>query len=158
MSTVDLVQLALLVLVFASSIAVPLVVYRGLMKKVRDQVSQMTIRLDQDLGAGAKLIEVRDYYQQASASLKKMLDDAYKEGNRQRQDELKRLLERLEAMKTRALDKSVSILGPDQAAAPRKRRRRSRRPRTQRPPGDRQNGNRRPSGQKPNGQDRQQKS
>jgi hypothetical protein len=47
-----------------------------------------------------------------------MLDEAYKEGNRFRQDQIRRLIERLDTLKVRTLDKSVRVLeAVSQAAA-----------------------------------------
>jgi hypothetical protein len=43
-----------------------------------------------------------------------MLDEAYKEGNRFRQDHIRKLIERLEQLKARTLDKTVRILEPQQ--------------------------------------------
>ena len=150
MNPVDVAQIVLLVLVLVSSVLFPLLIYIRVTKSLRGEVSRMTGRLDRDLGAGAKLLEVRDYYQQASSALKKMLDDAYKEGNRSRQEEIRRLLDRLETLKVRALDKSVAILDSKNGAS-RSRQRRSRRPRGRRRkrPGD---GGKKPpnsGGQKP---------
>ena len=132
MNPVEVVQIVLLVLVLFSSVLFPLLIYIRVTKSLRGEVSRMTGRLDQNLGAGAKLLEVRDCYQQTSAALKKMLDEAYKEGNRSRQDEIRRLLDRLDTMKVRALDKSVAILDSKDPTASRSRRRRSRRPRGRR--------------------------
>ena len=132
MNAVDVAQIVLLVLVLISSVLFPFLIYLRVTKSLRGEVSRMTGRLDQDLGAGAKLLEVRDYYQQTSSALKKMLDDAYKEGNRSRQEEIRRLLNRLETLKARALDKSVAILDAKDGASSRSRRRRSRRPRGRR--------------------------
>ena len=128
MEAADVIQIVLLVLVLFSSVSFPLLIYMRVTKSLRGEVSRMTGRLDQNLGAGAKLLEVRDYYQQTSSALKKMLDDAYKEGNRSRQEEIRRLLDRLETLKARALDKSVAILDAKDGASG-SRRRRSRRPR-----------------------------
>jgi len=123
---IDIVQTVGIALTLIAAVLVPLAIHRLLLKRVRDEVSQLTRRLDQNLAAGVKLLEVRDYYQQTSAELKKMLDEAYKEGNRFRQDQIRKLMQRLDALKTRALDKTVSILNPQEGPSKRKRRRRPR--------------------------------
>ena len=146
MDPIVIVQTVLLFLVLIAAVSIPIFVYERLLKKLRSEISQLTKRMDQNLGASIKLLEVRDYYQQTSAALKKLLDEAYKDGNRFRQDEIKKLLERLDTLKVRALDKTISILGAEKAQSS-KRRRRSRRPRTRRP-SDQNRSNR---GQKPQG-------
>ena len=132
----DAVNGAMLVgmcLVLATSIVVPIVLYRRLLAQQKQQTSQFISRIDQHLGASVKLLEVRDYYEETAKALKKMLDEAYKEGNRFRQDELRKLIDRLDAMKARTLDKQVRVLEGDKSQSVKKRRRR--RPR-KRPEGE----------------------
>jgi len=114
----------LLALALVSSVAMPIVIYRLLLARARAEIARVTGLLDQNLGMGARLLEVRDYYQQTQAALRKLLDEAYKEGNRHRQDELRRMLDRLETMKVRALDKTVNILSGESPQNTFKRRRR----------------------------------
>lgn len=131
MEVIDVIQTALLALLLVAVAATPVVLYRRLLRTVRTEVSRLISRMDQNLSAGVKLLEVRDYYQQTSAELKKMLDEAYREGNRFRQDQIRKLQDRLDALKVRALDKTVSILDAGEAQGPRKKRRR--RPRRRKP-------------------------
>lgn len=134
----------LLALTLVAAVGAPFFLFRRLLHKQKAETSQMSSLLDRHLGAAVKLLEVRDYYEETSRALKKMLDEAYKEGNRFRQDEIRKLIERLEAMKIRALDKQVRILDATGTPAPRKRRRRPRK-RKDTPPGNPSN----PNGRKP---------
>jgi len=124
--TFQVTAIVLLCLILVVSCIAPIVFYRRLTARFRREVSQFVSRLDKNLGAAAKLLEVRDYYQKMSAELKRMLDEAYKEGDRVRQDRLRKLIERLETLKARTLDKTVSILNSSEGRVIRKRRRRSR--------------------------------
>ena len=119
---------ALMALTLLAAVGVPLILYRRLLKKQQSETSQFISRIDKHLAATVKLLEVRDYYEETSKALQKMLQEAYKEGNRFRQDQLRKLLERLEALKVRALDKQVRILEGG-GSQPTKKRRRSRKPR-----------------------------
>ena len=124
-----ILDIFLLCLILVAACVGPILVYRRLAKRVQNELAQLTRRVDKSLAAGAKLLEVRNYYEQTSAELKKMLDEAYKEGNRFRQDQLRKMIERLDTLRTRTLDKTVSMLDFRSGQSPRKRRRRSRRPR-----------------------------
>jgi len=124
-----MIDICLLCLILVAACVGPILVYRRLNKRVQDEIAQLTRRVDKSLAAGVKLLEVRNYYEQTSAELKKMLDEAYKEGNRFRQDQIRKMIERLDALRTRTLDKTVSMLDSRSGQSPRKRRRRSRRPR-----------------------------
>jgi len=126
---VIVIETTLLCLILIAACVVPVWVYRRLIAQVRNEVSQLTSRIDKNLGASVKLLEVRDYYEQTSRDLKKMLDAAYKEGNRFQQDQIRKMLARLDTLKVRALDKTVGILESETGQPPRKRRRRSRRSR-----------------------------
>ncbi len=120
-------EIAIVVLIgltLIAAVAVPIILYQRLLNRVRSETSQLISRLDKNLAASVKLIEVRDYYDETSAALKEMLDQAYKEGNRQRQDDIRKLVNRLETLKIRAVDKQVSILTPDGGNSRRKKRRR----------------------------------
>ena len=123
---IDVVQTVLLVLVAVAAFIVPITIYRRLIEHVRSEVSRLTKRVDQNLAAAVKLHEVRDYHQGASAELKKMLDEAYKDGNRSRQEQIRKLMQRLDTLKVRTLDTTVSVLDSDDKRRPRRRRRKSR--------------------------------
>ncbi len=126
---------ALLVLVVLTSVIVPIAVYVLTRKRHREDIEQLMHRVERSLDAAVKLLEVRDYYLQTSESLKNMLQEAYREGNRSRQDQIRKLIDRLDTLKVRALDRTVGVLqGEGGPSAPR-RRRRGRRPRRRRRPG-----------------------
>jgi len=132
---IQIATLIILVLTLAAAVTT-LVLFLRQRKLHRAESRQLISQLDQGLAASVKLLEVRNYYHDASAALQKMLKAAYKEGNRFRQDEIRKLVDRLETLKVRVLDKSVRILEPGDTPRP-KRRRRSRRPRKRTPPANR---------------------
>jgi len=122
-----IILLVLTFLTLVAAVAVPLLLHRRLLRRQQVESAQTVSRLDRHLGAAVKLLEVRDYYEDTSKALAKMLDEAYKEGNRFRQDQLRRLVDRLEAMKVRTLDKQVQILEGTPRLPKKRRRRRPRR-------------------------------
>ena len=122
-------EIVLLCLILAAAVIVPIVIARRTTAKMRSEVSQLISRIDKSLGAAIKLLEVRDYYDTTATELKKLLDEAYKDGNRQRQEAIRKMIQRLDTLKARALDKTVRILDGDAKTASRKRRRNTRRPR-----------------------------
>lgn len=126
MPTMESVQLILLVLVLFAALGMPLLVYVQLYKRQREQSEKFIARMEESLGASVKLLEVRNYYEQMAGEFKKMLDEAYKEGNRFRQDHLRRLVERLEQLKARTLDRTTKLLEPEGGRPPRRRNRRRR--------------------------------
>lgn len=113
----------MVVLTFIVSVVLPLVVYVRLRKQMQADAAQMLARLDENLGASVKMLEVRNYYGQMSAEFKKMLDEAYKDGNRFRQDHIRKLIERLDQLKARTFDKTVRILEQQQEPQGGQRRR-----------------------------------
>lgn len=125
----DIVILALLVPTLTAGIVGPILLYGHLQKHRQAETEKLRNAIDTNLAAGVKLLEVRNYYDETSAALKKMLQEAYKEGNRFRQDQIRKLVDRLDALKARALDKTVRILDSGTPPPSRKRRHRSRRPR-----------------------------
>ena len=84
--------------------------YYRLRAEQRAETERFIARMEQALGSSVKLLEVRTYYDQMSAEYKKMLDEAFREGNRFRQDHVRRLIERLEQLKARTLDRTVRML------------------------------------------------
>jgi hypothetical protein len=123
---VELVQTALLALIVAALVVAPVIVYLRLRAQQRAETERVIARMEETLGASVKLLEVRTYYDQISAEYRKMLDEAYREGNRFRQDHIRRLIERLEQLKARTLDRTVRMLDQPQGQ-PRPFRRRHRR-------------------------------
>lgn len=104
----------MVVLTFVAAVVLPLVIYVRLRKQMQADAAQMLTRLDENLGASVKMLEVRNYYGHMSGEYKKMLDEAYKEGNRFRQDHIRKLIERLDQLKARTFDKTVRILEQQQ--------------------------------------------
>ena len=129
------VVLLVQVLVLIAAVTGPLLVYVRLRAQQRSEAERLISRMEQNLGTSVKLLEVRNYHDQTAAELKKMLDEAYREGNRFRQDQLRRMMERLEALKVRTLDRTVKILEPEMGQPPRRRHRRGGRRGGFRPPG-----------------------
>ena len=119
-------------LTLLAAVVLPIAVHFRTLKKVKQETNQLISNLDKNLAATVKLLEVRSYYEETSATLKKMLDDAYKDGNRFRQDQIRQLINRLETLKVRALDKQVGILAAG-GQAPSGKRRRSHRSRSRKP-------------------------
>jgi len=126
------VLIAVASLTLIAAVVTPLFVYRQIVRQYQAQTAQLISNLDRNLGAATKLLEVRDYYEESAAALEKMLQEAYKEGNRFRQEQIRQLLDRLKTMKVRALDKQVRILESESDRTTKKRRRRRRRPRRNR--------------------------
>ena len=112
----ETVEIVLLVLILAASVVAPVIVYLRLRAQQQAETERVIARMEQTLGASVKLLEVRTYYDQMSAEYKKMLDEAFREGNRFRQDSIRKLIERLEQLKARTLDRTVRML--DQPESP----------------------------------------
>jgi hypothetical protein len=131
---VDIVHTVLLALILVASVVAPVIVYLRLRAQQQAETERFIARMEQALGSSVKLLEVRTYYDQISAEYRKMLDEAYREGNRFRQDHVRRLIERLEQLKARTLDRTVRML--DQPEGPKREfhRRRHRGGRRHRPP------------------------
>jgi hypothetical protein len=129
-----MVHTVLLVLILAASVVAPILVYLRLKAHQRAETERFIARMEEALGASVKLLEVRTYYDQMSGEYKKMLDEAFREGNRFRQDHIRRLIERLEQLKARTLDRTVRML--DQPEGPKREfpRRHHRGGRRHRPP------------------------
>ena len=134
----DMVHTVLLVLILVASVVAPVIVYLRLRAQQRAETERFIARMEEALGSSVKLLEVRTYYDQISAEYKKMLDDAFREGNRFRQDHVRRLVERLEQLKARTLDRTVRML--DQPEGPKRdfHRRHHRGGRRHRPPAGQQ--------------------
>ena len=141
MYTVDPIQTLLFILVIITNVVASMVVFYRLRAQQQNDTERLLARMEQSLGVSVKLLEVRNYYDQISAEYKKMLDEAYREGSRFRQDHVRRLIERLEQLKARTLDRTVRILESEEARPFRRRRRRHF------PPGGQP-----PGGQPPGGQ------
>jgi hypothetical protein len=137
-----MVHTGLLVLILAASVVAPLIVYLRLRAQQQAETERFIARMEQALGSSVKLLEVRTYYDQMSAEYKKMLDEAFREGNRFRQDHIRRLIERLEQLKARTLDRTVRMLDQPEGQKREFQRRHHRGGRRHRPP----------AGQPPNAQ------
>lgn len=130
----ETVQIVLLVLILAASVVAPVIVYLRLRALQRAETERVIARMEQTLGASVKLLEVRTYYDQMSAEYKKMLDEAFREGNRFRQDHIRKLIERLEQLKARTLDRTVRMLDQPEGQKREFHRRHHRGGRRHRPP------------------------
>lgn len=137
----------LLIIVLIAVVLVPMLFYVRLRTMQRLETERLLTRMEQSLGASVKLIEVRDYYEFMAGELKKMLDEAFRDGNRFRQDHLRRLSERLEQLKARTLDNTVRILAANGQRPAHKRRRRG--GRRHRPAGGAPGGSAKPDAPKP---------
>ena len=118
--------LVLVAVTLLAALGMPLLVYVKLRRDQQAEAEKLMARLDESLGASVKLLEVRNYYGQMSGEFKRMLDEAYKEGNRFRQDNVRKLIERLEQLKARTLDKTVKMLEQPAAGDQGQNRRRHR--------------------------------
>ena len=105
-----MVHTVLLALILVASVVAPMIVYLRLRAQQRAETERLIARMEEALGSSVKLLEVRTYYDQMSAEYKKMLDEAFREGNRFRQDHIRRLIERLEQVKARTLNRTVRML------------------------------------------------
>jgi hypothetical protein len=145
-----IVQTVLLALIFLVSVAAPIIVYWRLRAQQQADTERFIARMEQSLGSSVKFLEVRTYYDQMSAEYKKMLDEAFREGNRFRQDHVRRLIERLEQLKARTLDRTVRMLDEPEGQKRDFHRRHHRGGRRHRPPtGQAQNGPPGPPGYTP---------
>ncbi|MGO8704162.1 MAG: hypothetical protein ACLQVA_10100 [Candidatus Brocadiia bacterium] len=132
----DMVHTVLLALILVASVVAPMIVYLRLRAQQRAETERLIARMEEALGSSVKLLEVRTYYDQISAEYKKMLDEAFREGNRFRQDHVRRLIERLEQLKARTLDRTVRMLDQPEGEGPKRdfHRRHHRGGRRHRPP------------------------
>jgi len=121
---VETVDTVLIALALIAAVVAPTVVYLRLRAAQNAETERLMAKMEESLGASVKLLEVRNYYEQMSGELKKMLDEAFKEGNRFRQDHLRRLIERLEQLKARTLDRTTRLLENEEAGHGNHRRRR----------------------------------
>ena len=137
-----MVHTVLLVLILVASVVAPILVYLRLRTLQRAEMERLIARMEQSLGSSVKFLEVRAYYDQMSGEYKKMLDEAFREGNRFRQDHVRRLIERLEQLKARTLDRTVRMLEEPEGQKRDLHRRHHRGGRRHRPP----------TGQPPNAQ------
>jgi uncharacterized membrane protein YccC len=125
--TLLLVLIGCIVANLVLTLATPILLDRRSRRQQRELTRQLIGQMEQSLSASVKLLEVRNCYEEVSRALHKMLQNAYRDGDRFRQDELRKLIDRLDAMRTRVLDKTVRLLEPAGGEAGRPRRRRGRR-------------------------------
>ena len=109
-------------------IALVSLLYRAAVKRLSGQIEKLAHTVNEGLNAGPKMVEVSNFYDYASAEFQRLLNEAHREGNRQRQDRFRRLIERLGTLKARVLDQTAKLLGDREERPSRKRRRRPRRP------------------------------
>lgn len=126
-------------------VAVQIILHRRLMAYLRAQNERVVARVDEGLGASAKFLEVQEYCNETTREMQRLISEANKERNRQRVDQIRRMRDRLEAMRARVIDKTVNLIGGEEPR-PKKRRRRRRSPnRSRQGPSDGQNKNAKPS-------------
>jgi len=120
--------LVFVILALAASVALPLLLHRRLLRSLAAEKDKMLKNLEEKAGAGAKFLEVRRYYDFMSREIGRLLDEAHRDRNRSRIEQLRVMRERLLTLKARVLDSTVS--GLNNAGDDRKKnRRRRRRPR-----------------------------
>ena len=104
------------------------VCYRRLRSRLSAEINSLGERVSSTVDAGAKLNEVRDFYEHAEPELQRLLNEAHREGDRKKQDRFRKLVERLNTLKARTVDRSARLLDPEgEGSSRRKRRRRPRR-------------------------------
>jgi hypothetical protein len=129
-----MVHTVLLVLILVAAVVAPVILYLRLRALQHAETERLIARMEEALGSSVKLLEVRTYYDQMSSEYKKMLDEAFREGNRFQQDHVRRLVERLEQLKARTLDKTVRMLDQPESQKREFHRRHHRGGRHHRPP------------------------
>ena len=75
------VQTGLIVLTLIAAVVAPVVAVLRLRATQKAETERLIAKIEESLGASVKLLEVRNYYEQMNGELKKMLDEAFKEGN-----------------------------------------------------------------------------
>ena len=118
------VQMGLVALTLIAAVVAPVIAVLRLRAAQKAETERLMAKMEESLGASVKLLEVRNYYEQMSGELKRMLDEALKEGNRFRQDHLRRMIERLEQLKARTLDRTTRLLEAENSERPSRNRRR----------------------------------
>ena len=107
-----------------------IVLYRAATKRMGAETDKIAKLVASGVDSGPMLNEVRDFYEFTSAELQRLLNEAHREGNRQKQDRFRKLIDRLRALKARTLDRSAKLLDGGQSGSSHssRRRRRPRRP------------------------------
>ena len=123
----DLTFIIVVAAAVAASLVVQLILYRLLKAGMKAEAERLAGRVDEGLGAGAKFLEVQNYYEDTSREIRRLIGEGTKEGNRQRVDQFRRMRDRLEALRSRVVDKTVNLINGEKPP-PKKRRRRRRRP------------------------------
>ena len=131
------VLLIIIVLLLISTNVVIFLVYRKLAKRFSSKLDTFADTVNEGVNAGAKMLEIQDFYDTASAEYQRLLNEAHRAGDREKQDRYRKLIERLNALKARTLDRTARMLddgekADDPSKARRRRPRRSRRSRSSR--------------------------
>jgi len=100
--------------------------HHAAIKNLGESLQKLGQQTNEGLNTAPKLLEVREFYQYASEEIQRLLNEAHREGDRAKQDRFRRLLERLNTLKARTLDRTAKILDPSEDEN--RRRRHSRRP------------------------------
>ena len=110
-----------------------LLLYRMLARRIEGRIAELAEKVNESLDAGVKILEVRKFCDVTHAEYQRMLNQAHRDGDRQRQDSMRRLIEGLGTLKARVVDRTSQLLQDDDGASQRKRRRPRRGRRTPRP-------------------------
>ena len=124
----DIIIITTFVLVVCGNV-LALLLHRKLDRKLSGELRNLAEQVSSSVEAGPKLNEVRDYYESANAEFQKLLNEARREGDRPKQERFRKLIERLNTLKSRTLDKSAKLLESNGGNSTRSKRRRRRRPR-----------------------------
>lgn len=127
----DIIIVLIFLLVVCANV-LAFLLYRRLDRKLSGAIRSLADQVSASVEAGPKLNEVRDFYEYASGEFQKLLNEARRDGDRPKQERFRKLMDRLNRLKSRTLDKSVKLLESNGGNGNSKRRRR-RRPRAQKP-------------------------
>lgn len=113
--------------------------YRSLVRRISADFGKLADKVSSSVDAGAKINEVRDFFEYANPELQKLLNEAHRDGDRQKQNRFRGLIERMNTLKARTVDRSAKLLDPNADTSSRRKRRR--RPRRRSPNGQGRPGN-----------------
>ena len=123
------ILLIIIVLLLISTNLVIFLLYRKIGKRFSAKLDTFAETVSEGVSAGAKMLEVRDFYDTASAEYQRLLNEAHRAGDREKQDRYRKLIDRLNALKARTLDQTSRMLEDEGDTQKQSNPRRSRRPR-----------------------------
>jgi hypothetical protein len=121
------ILIGVVVLFGAAMIVLLVLLYRAAMKTARSGFEAVSAKVSEGVGAGAKLLEVKTFYEETNADYQRILNQAHRDADKTTQDRIRRLIDRLNTLKARTLDKTSELLEDTRSKPRRKRRRRPRR-------------------------------